>query len=158
MNSVENYFLQPGYIFVSREEYNINTVLGSCVSICLWDSVNEFGGMNHYIYSRSKKGKNNARYGDVSIPYLIKLMVEMGSKNKDLVAHIVGGGYNPILTPVVGEENVEIAKKILNEKKIKISTQDVGGETGRKVVFNNKSGEIMVYKGINVRRGDWYSK
>ncbi|TYQ16672.1 UNVERIFIED_CONTAM: chemotaxis protein CheD [Acetivibrio alkalicellulosi] len=157
MNIAENYFLQPGYIFVSREEHKINTVLGSCVSVCLWDKGENFGGMNHYIYAIDKNSERTARFGNISIPYMISIMKNMGAKMSNITAHIVGGGYNPLLSPEVGEGNTKIAEEILNKNKIKIATWDVGGQTGRKVVFNNKTGEIIVYKGIKVRGSDWYS-
>ncbi|MDQ2084915.1 chemotaxis protein CheD [Herbivorax sp. ANBcel31] len=156
MNDASNFFLQPGHIFVSKEEYKINTVLGSCISVCLWDEKEKFGGMNHYVYPRTDKEKRTAKYGNIATPYMIKLMKNMGANVSNIVAHIVGGGYNPLLSPVIGEENCKIAEDILKKSKIKIATRDVGGQTGRKVIFNNKTGEILVYKGIEVRGSDWY--
>jgi chemotaxis receptor (MCP) glutamine deamidase CheD len=44
----------------------------------------------------------------------------------------------------------------LNE--IEIITTDVGGQTGRKVIFDSGSGRIIVYKGINIRQDDWYNR
>ena len=152
----EKYFLQPGCIFVSEEPYMIHTVLGSCIAVCLWDSVRRYGGMNHYIYSRSTGGDRNVRYGDVSIRHMIALMVENGSRHADLKAHVTGGGFNPELGPQIGRDNAAVALELLDEKGISILTSDVGGQTGRKIVFNNMTGEIIVYKGINVRKGDWY--
>ncbi len=34
----ENYFLKPGYIFLSENPTVISIVLGSSVSVCLYDS------------------------------------------------------------------------------------------------------------------------
>jgi chemotaxis protein CheD len=72
-------------------------------------------------------------------------------------AHIIGGGRNPVFESTIGDENVQVAEEILIENRIEIVTKDVGGATGRKVVFHNKTGEILVYKGINIRESDWYS-
>lgn len=152
----EKYFLQPGSIYVSEKPCLIHTVLGSCVSVCLWDSGRGCGGMNHYIYGRWTKGERNAKYGDVSIRYMIGLMTGNGSRCADLRAHITGGGFNPELGSEIGRENRAVAEEILKEKGITVVTADVGGQTGRKVVFNNMTGEIVVYKGINVRKSDWY--
>lgn len=156
MKEIEKFFLQPGYIFASDSPHLIHTVLGSCVSVCLWDSKNKYGGMNHYIYSTASKGKQNAKYGDISVPYLIRLMRNMGSKIEDIKAHIIGGGQNPELSSNVGAENIEIAEKILTMKGIEYVVKDVGGTIGRKVVFNTENGEILVYKVLNVRKSDWY--
>lgn len=156
ISSMGKYFLQPGYIFVSEQPYLIHTVLGSCVSVCIWDSMRKFGGMNHYIYSKAHSNERNGKYGDVSIPYLLRLIMNMGSHKHDLKAHVVGGGRNPHLSPGIGEENSQIALDILKSSGIEIITADFGGQTGRKVVFNNESGEILVHKGINIRKSDWY--
>ena len=157
MKQEGKFFLQPGYIFVSEQPYLIHTVLGSCVSVCLWDSSKKAGGMNHFIYSRTRPGFHNARYGDVSTIYLIRLMLEMGCQKNQMKAHIVGGGHNPELDSKIGDENAIVAEEVLKKNMIEIVTKDVGGQTGRKIIFNNNTGEILVYKGINIRRNDWYT-
>lgn len=157
MSEIKQYFLQPGFIYVSKENYLINTVLGSCISVCIWDCKLNFGGMNHYIYSRDKHGERNAKFGDVSIPYLIKLMRDYGAEIENLRAHVVGGGFNPELGCKIGNENSEIALEILKAYNIIVVTKDLGEATGRKVIFNNFNGEILVYKGISVRRSDWFN-
>jgi len=157
MHNSEKYFLHPGQIFVSEKPYIIQTVLGSCVSVCLWDKSERCGGINHFIFSRYNNRARNCKYGDISTRYLIKLLKEMGSDQRHMKAHIIGGGRNSELDCTIGNENVSIAEEILNENKIEIVTKDVGGATGRKVVFHNKTGEILVYKGISIRESDWYS-
>ena len=42
-------FLQPCTIFVHREEHWVSTILGSCISLCLWDPKLGAGGINHYM-------------------------------------------------------------------------------------------------------------
>ncbi|MGE5583611.1 MAG: chemotaxis protein CheD [Bacillota bacterium] len=152
----KKYFLQPGYIFVSEEPYLVHTVLGSCVSVCLWDSAMKYGGINHYIYSTAKNGERTGKYGDIAIPYLIKLMLEKGSKKENLKAHIVGGGENPELNSFIGKENALLAEKLLKQNKIEVITKDVYGELGRKVIFNTGKGEILIYKINEIRKEDWF--
>lgn len=152
----QNYYLHPGFIFVSRDSYLIHTVLGSCVSVCLWDSSNKFGGMNHYVYSYNKHQQRTGKYGEVAIPHLINLMLKMGSKIDSLKAHIVGGGKNTELDSFVGTENAALAEKLLNKRGIEILTKDVHGEFGRKVIFNTLTGEILIYKIHQIRKNDWF--
>lgn len=153
----ETFFLEPGYIFVSEQPYRIQTVLGSCISVCIWDSMRKAGGMNHFIYGRARQGVFSARYGDVSTSHLIRLMTDMGCHCIHMRAHIVGGGQNPELSAEIGDENIKVAEEILRKSGIQVVTKDVGGQTGRKVIFNNLTGEILVYKGIEVRKNDWYT-
>ncbi len=151
----EKYYLHPGYIYASSEKAHITTVLGSCVSICLWDKKKKFGGMNHFIYPKSE-GKNNARFGNVSCPYLIKLMLELGSNKEDLIAHVIGGAKNPVIKSNIGKKNTEMALKVLEKYNIKIAVRDVGGQEGRKLLFDTTTGEIAINKGERVRESDWY--
>lgn len=155
--NTEKYYLKPGYIFVSEQPYLIHTVLGSCVSVCIWDIVRKAGGINHFIYGRAARGNYNARYGDIAIAYLVNYLVsEMGCRRISMRAHIIGGGYNRELDSAIGDGNVAVAEELLRKNGIEVVTKDVGGETGRKVIFNNVTGEVLVYKGINVRKSDWY--
>ncbi len=149
------YFLQPGYIFISKEPHLVHTVLGSCVSVCVWDAKKLYGGMNHYIYDRFRK-ERNTRYGDVSIPYLIKLMHQEGSKITDLKVHLLGGAQNPNLGSSLGKLNSELAVEYFGKNGIEVLSKDLGGVLGRKVVFNNSTGEILVYKLNRIRNEDWY--
>ncbi|HPE67752.1 MAG TPA: chemotaxis protein CheD [Thermotogota bacterium] len=154
-DEVPKYFLQPGFIFVSKEPHLIHTVLGSCVAICIWDQVGQFGGMNHYIYDRAKK-ERSARYGDVSIPHLVRMMLEMGSKKFNLKVHILGGAQNPQLGSSLGRLNAQLAVDYFEHSPIEVLSKDVGGVLGRKVVFNNLNGEIMVFKLKKIREDDWF--
>lgn len=157
MQDKEKYFLQPGYIFVSKEPHLISTVLGSCVSVCIWDEINHFGGMNHYIHPKPFEKQRSAHFGSISIPHLINLLVKMGSKKSNLKAHIIGGAQNKeINCCIVAKQNVEIAEKILKKYHISVMINDTGGEMGRKIVFDTETGEVVVMKVHNLREYDWY--
>jgi chemotaxis protein CheD len=155
---MDKYFLHPGYIFASKTHTMISTVLGSCISICLWDKKGMYGGMNHFIYPKGTKETNNGKFGNASCKYLITLMLDLGSQREDLVAHVVGGSRNPLIRSSIGKDNARIAEKILKKNDIPVSILDVGGEVGRKLIFNTATGEILVHKGATLREGDWYRK
>ncbi|HEX2974864.1 MAG TPA: chemotaxis protein CheD, partial [Bacteroidales bacterium] len=44
-----SHFLYPSTLFVSREPVIVNTILGSCVAVCLYDTLLKYGGINHYM-------------------------------------------------------------------------------------------------------------
>lgn len=157
--AVFNYFLHPGYIFVASKPTVISLVLGSCVSVCLYDRRRKTGGMNHFMYPfTAEKDKATARYGNVSTLALIQMMLEDGSKPEDIQAQIVGGAYNPeISVKNIGMENVMIARKVLSRKRISVISEDIGGGLGRKVVFNTQNNELAIIKVEKLRNDDWYS-
>jgi chemotaxis protein CheD len=156
IEEINTYFLNPGYIFVSQDPHLVNTILGSCIAVCLWDTGRKFGGMNHYIYSKVIGKEPNVRYGEVAIPYLVKLMLGFGAKESRMKAHIIGGGEHPEFRSPVGAENADLAEKILADYHIQVVTRNTKGQFGRKVVFNSGTGEIMIYKLNSIRKDDWH--
>lgn len=143
-----NHFLYPGALFARNGQCVITTVLGSCVSICLWDPILKVGGMNHYMLPLwNGEGLPSPKYGNIAIPMLIEKMLSLGCRKDGLVAKYFGGGHvlenqNDFLN--VGERNIILAKDILKTEDIRIASQDVGGTTGRKIVFHTSSGAVLV--------------
>jgi chemotaxis protein CheD len=152
------YFLQPGYIYVPDKAVSISTVIGSGVSICIYDRKNRIAGMNHFqMPFISSKGQTTALYGNIATTTLIKMMLSHESKIKNLEAQIFGGAYNPGKNDKdIGKENIKIARKILQKNQIAIISEDTGGEKGRKIVFNISTNEAAVLKVDNLRDADWY--
>lgn len=152
-----NYFLEPGSVFTCWEAYKIATVIGSCVSVCLTDPVSKISGMNIFAFPK-KKGKHSlTKFGNYSVPYLIKTMFSLGVEKKNLQAHIIGGAFSKEhLKKDIGKKNVEMARKILKKYKIPVVNDDTGGIFGRKVLFDTNSGEVLVYKARHIREKDWY--
>lgn len=156
MEDKDKYFLQPGYIFASKRPHLISTVLGSCISVCIWDCSQDFGGMNHYIHAKPYRKEKSAQFGSISIPYMIKLLLDMGAVKHNLKAHVIGGAQNSLMkSSKIGDENIKIAENVLKKHYIDIVTMDTGGNMGRKVIFDSQTGEVVVYKVNNIRECDW---
>ncbi len=158
-----NYLLQPGYIYVPENAVSISTVIGSGVAVCIFDNKTRIGGMNHFqLPFMSTRGKTTAIYGNIATITLIKMMLSSEPKTRaarvrHLEAQIFGGAYNPENSDKdVGKQNIEIARKILNQNKIAIISEDTGGKKGRKVVFNVSTNEAAVLKVDHLRDADWY--
>ncbi len=126
------------------------------MAVCLWDIQLAVGGMNHYLFARSRPGERNARFGDLSIPHMIRLLMEMGADRERLRAHIIGGGQHLQLNSLIGSENGAIAEEILRQYRIQVVTRDLGGPIGRKVIFNTCTGEVLIHKVNKIRESDWY--
>ncbi len=154
----DNYFLKPGFIYVPDQSITISTVLGSGVSVCIYDREKQVGGMNHFQFPHiATKGKTTALYGNVATLFLLKMMIQKGSQWENLEAQLFGGAYYPAVSDKdIGRENIDIARKILKKGKIPVISEDVGGEKGRKVVFVNTSNEMAVLKVDRLRDRDWY--
>ena len=153
----KDYCLEPGYIFFSKQAIVIRTVLGSCVSVCLWDRKLRYGGMNHFLYPEIYEAtKATPQFGNVATTALLNIMEEAGCKRQDLAAQIFGGGYPEETSGTnIGRENVNIARRILSRKGITVVSEDVEGTLGRKILFDLKTGHVAVLKVHKVRNSDW---
>ena len=156
--ATENYYLEPGYIFLAEKPTSISTVLGSCVSVCLYDRKRKIGGMNHFqIPSATDSAQATARFGNVATITLIRMMIHDGSKIKNLEAQVLGGAHNSEVSPKdIGFENIMAAKRILTRERIGVTSEDVRGGKGRKIVFNTATNDVAVFKVAKLRESDWY--
>ena len=146
MQELKKQYLLPSQLFVTKANYKITTVLGSCVAICMWDNVNKIGGMNHYMLPFwNGKGLPSPKYGNIAIEKLLKKMIEAGSSQKYIKAKVFGGGDvlgtdSKIFN--IGERNINLAIKELKEYKIEIVAKSVGGKRGRKILFCTDTGMV----------------
>jgi chemotaxis protein CheD len=153
------YFLKPGYIYLSREPAVIYCVLGSCVAVCLWDRNNRIGGMSHFQYPQTADPKQaTARFGNVATLTLLRLLLAEGTDRGALEGQIFGGSSRGADSPEtdVGLRNVSMAKQILKRQGVAVTSEDVGGTKGRKLVYNTETNEAVVLKVERLREEDWY--
>lgn len=148
LEKVPSHYLYPCMVFAHRQEYVVSTVLGSCVAVCMWDSVMGMGGMNHFMLALwNGEGLPTPKYGNIAIEKLIRAMVDRGCMRERMVAKVFGGG-NVIGTgqagPTVGDRNIAIARELLAEAGIPIVASDLGGDCGRKVIFNTRTGTVLM--------------
>jgi len=148
MSEVLKHFLLPGTIKTSSKEMNISTLLGSCVAVCLWDKKLHQGGINHYMLPFwNGQGLASPKYGNIAIEKLIKNLINIGSEKKNLVAKVFGGAAVINSSDCVfniGERNIEIQENILQEQGIKVVAKSVGGQLGRKLIFNTETGTVKM--------------
>jgi len=132
--------------------------IGSCVVVSIFDRKKKIGGVLHFVLPEYKGSsrivKNPYRYGAIGIKLMIKKLVAEGASKDNLVAKIAGGSVmfpgllkNP--GNAIGKRNIEIARKVLSNEKIKIEGEDTGGDYGRSVEFDLDTGILRIrsYKG-----------
>ncbi len=133
-----------GDILVSKEKVRMTTVLGSCVTVCLFDSLQGYGGMNHYLLPSPG---SDGRHGGWSIRELVQRMLGLGSKPRNLQAKVFGGG-SPLSfsdeSSGVGADNARVAFETLADLKLSVVSECVGGNAGMRLYFENWSGLVLV--------------
>jgi chemotaxis protein CheD len=138
-----------GGIFVCREPVIVTTVLGSCVSVCLFDEKNKIAGINHYMLPKVNQNRQGevGRFGQTSIPALLAQMLRQGAQKSSMTAKIFGGAK--MLSQFssfsgISEGNIEVAQESMRENRIKVVATDTGGNRGRKIEFNTETGRVFV--------------
>ncbi|MEN9443848.1 MAG: hypothetical protein RIS47_738 [Bacteroidota bacterium] len=147
MDALNKHFLLPGAIFFASESYEITTILGSCVSVCLWDKVNKTGSINHFLLPFwNGKGLASPRYGNIAIQKTIDKMLSSGSLLKNIEAKVFGGGevLHTQNAYSIGQRNYELALTFLKNENVLIKAKSIGGELGRKIIFNTQTGEVKM--------------
>ncbi len=145
LNARQSVYLLPGEFHASAEPCQIRTILGSCVSICLWDVSHLAGGMNHFLLPASREGEPaSLRFADLATKALLEKLLQLGCRLPNLRAQIFGGGSmfqnRNRLAIVLGEQNVAAALALMKNARIPVSVQETGGTHGRRIVFNTDDG------------------
>lgn len=145
--------IQPGELYVTDSSI-LCTVLGSCVSVVLYDTKKKIGGMNHYMLSgKSPHGGPKdqvGRYGEDAIRLLLEELKHWGIRKEDLIAKTFGGGFvlvnNDPSINNVSENNYQFVFQELRRLNIEVVASDVGGTHARKLFFFPETGKVMVKK------------
>jgi chemotaxis protein CheD len=139
-------YLYPGQVHASADPCEITTVLGSCVAVVLVDAVRGIGGATHFLLPFDRG--QSPRFGNGAITELLRRTLALGSSRSNLVAKVFGGAQ--ILIPIrpnsksLGSKNIDLARQRLADECIPIVAEDVGGVTGRKVIFFTDLGTVWV--------------
>jgi chemotaxis protein CheD len=146
--------IHPGEYYVSGENEFIGTLLGSCVAVCLIDRETGLAGMNHFmlpgrITARDIFSDKKAKYGITAINKLLSAMFKNGSKKENIVSKIFGGGH--VLESIktsssISDDNIRLAKLMMEMEDIPIIENDVGGEFTRKLLLDVKTGKVYLKK------------
>jgi chemotaxis protein CheD len=150
----------PGEIYVSTQEEQLVTVLGSCVSACIHDPVRGVGGMNHYMLPAPVDSGSDtwaadsgrvARYGSDAMDQLIDAVLKAGGKRPDLRVKVFGGGRVLPQMSDVGQRNIEFVRRYIAQAGLPLLAEDLGDVFPRQVQFHPRSGLVRVRK---LRRRD----
>jgi chemotaxis protein CheD len=155
----------PGEYFVSKDDLVIMTVLGSCISACIWDSSARVGGMNHFMLPDGDGVEGGGRYGSYAMELLINELQKLGARRETMQAKVFGGAQvmAGFTSMNVGERNTAFVLDYLSTERIPVVSQDVLDIHPRKVCFFPVVGKALVKRlahshpetlAVEERRGD----
>jgi chemotaxis protein CheD len=139
-----------GEVYTSATPSVVETILGSCVSVCLFDKQMKTGGMNHILLPGKADMRNfdgGARYGINAMEMLINKLMKLGARRKRLQAKIFGGAH--IIQSLQKEnspglKNIAFVEKFMEIEGIPIVSRDTGGVNGRRIHFYTHSGDVYL--------------
>jgi len=148
-------FLQPGEFFVADGEYQIRTMLGSCVSITLWHPFKCVGAMSHFLLPRRGASEAtavlDARYGDEAMQLMIDELKKLGVSPSQCQGKVFGGGnmfpdHSHAGAINVGQRNGEAALDLLSRHGVPIVSESLFGIGHRQIIFDVSNGDVWCHQ------------
>jgi chemotaxis receptor (MCP) glutamine deamidase CheD len=142
--------LYIGGVHASEQPIVIKTLLGSCISVCLYDPVEHVGGMNHFMLPRgggTGLGPDATRFGVHAMDCLIGAVMKVGGDRRRLVAKCFGGAHVLDVRESVAsvpQQNIEFIRTFLQDEGFRIAAEDMGGYHPRHVHFHPRAGRAFV--------------
>lgn len=155
--AVKRVTLSIGEYYASREPAVISTLLGSCVSVCLFDPASGVGGMNHILLpGRADLTRFNlsARYGINAMELLINAVMTRGGQRTNLRAKVFGGASvipGLIEAQAVGKKLSEFVLTFLANEGIPVVNRDLGGVYVRNLIFHTRTGDAFLKKSRSMK-------
>lgn len=145
-------YLKPGEIYMTKDPTVVSTVLGSCVSVTLFNRRLGIGAICHALFPEAKEDVNGDgfKYVDYALSKIIDKFDSMGIKLSEIETKLFGGSDivemndEDRLRPTVGKQNIDAAFNLIKNRKLRLISSDVGGLEGRKIIFYTHTGEVFL--------------
>jgi len=138
-------YLLPGEVCVSKEPKLVTTILGSCISVTMFDIRLKTAAICH---ARLPRGWRTGAldYVDNAVKYMVETLEALGTNKDELEVNLFGGADVLSLVRMegksIGRQNVETAIEVIKEIGLCLSGRSVGGTAGRKVSFQTSTGKV----------------
>lgn len=152
-------YLYPGEYHFATEPTLIHTILGSCVSVVLFDKAHQYGAMCHAVLdTASSSGEKDSsqcfKYIDCVLDKMFSQFFYYGVSIQNLKAKVFGGAQmlleqekamvSSSRVGGVGVKNAQMALQLLKEYGCVVESQDLGGYQGRKIYFLSHEGDVFL--------------
>ncbi len=142
----QEYSIVLGDVKTAKGPAVLKTLLGSCVSACIYDPVSHIGGMNHFSLPGENDTGVSARYGAHAMDLLISAVMKLGGDRSRLRAKVFGGAKvlnvdSQALN--VGSRNADFVLRYLQTEGIPVDGQCLGGTRGLLVRFHPDTGRAQ---------------
>ena len=137
-------FLRPGEFCIVTEPTILETLVGSCVTVCLYNLRNGCAAMNHFLRDKPVGGAKAdiGEFGSTSTQHIIARLMAIDASPTHYRAMIFGGAavLKMASGSDIGRKNVDMAMKVLADAHIRVAHKEVLGQRGRRVTFETETG------------------
>jgi chemotaxis protein CheD len=135
----------------------IETLVGSCVTVCLYNRKSGHAAMNHFLQSHPilESDSDIGRYGITSIAHIIEALFQSDPVASHYDAYVFGGAAvlkSANAMANIGQANIDVARQVLDRYRIRIVHEEVGGTRGRRVKFDTGSNTVSCRYAGDVRK------
>lgn len=136
-----------GEVVASAQPMVLQTLLGSCVAVCLRDPISGAGGMNHVLLPGGTDDDRASRFGVHAMELLINMIMKAGGDRRRFVAKAFGAAnvLAGLQSPTVGELNAKFIREFLAAERIPLLAQRLGGTHAVQVHFRTDTGKTIVH-------------
>lgn len=125
--------------------------LGSCVGVTAYDPIARGGGMAHVMLpgdANCEDASRSAKFARQALPSLLETLASLGCDRSRLVWKIAGGArilrVQGVTNQMIGDRNVAMIKKMMQELGLPLTAEDTGGRQGRTMQLHVGSGKVVV--------------
>jgi chemotaxis protein CheD len=150
IQSLEEIRVEMAEMKIERTPIVLVTSVGSCVAICIRESVSRCGGLAHIMLPKAASDSRfiPSKYADTAVPLMVDAIKKLGGNGYSLSAKIAGGAdmFSTLRCGMlkIGQENIQATRRALQAEGVRIVAEDVGGTSGRRVSFNLADGSVIV--------------
>jgi chemotaxis protein CheD len=124
------------------------SILGSCIGLVLFHEQTRYAAFAHIVLATSE-GRSGplGKFADIAIPHMIDGLARRGASPSGLVAKIAGGSamFGSSGPLQIGRDNCVAIETLLAQRNIPVLAEHVGGQHGRRVEFDTRSGAMKVF-------------
>lgn len=164
--NIPMFHLKPGEIHFSERPSVVMTILGSCVSVTMFNRRLGVAAICHAQLPKVNPGKcclescpetgrmniwpsETFKYVDCSICYMRKRFGKLGIKRNEIEVKLFGGAdVLPSRTDngkmTIGSQNIETALRVINGEQLRLLASKIGGNSGYKIFFHTHTGEVFL--------------
>ncbi len=150
-------YLKPGEVHIAEQPTLVTTLLGSCVTVTLFNSRLRIGAICHGLLPEDNDSRgsdcvstDHFKYVDSAIKCMLRKFSSYGIGSGEIDAKLFGGAdmfsfRKELVQPAtVGRLNINKARQVIEAEGIHLIASDVGGSVGRRIYFYTHTGEVLL--------------